>query len=95
MPLAVSPPASSAGRIAALLVLILALAATPKSSASGVEVAPRVPFDEGAVSRVAPRVPFDETVAAVFRERCVRCHGPDEASGGLRLDDYEVLGSRR
>jgi mono/diheme cytochrome c family protein len=37
------------------------------------------------------RVPFDEGVATIFRARCVRCHGPDEVSGGLRLDGYDAL----
>ena len=31
---------------------------------------------------------FDAAVAAVFRRHCVRCHGPREQSGGLRLDSY-------
>jgi mono/diheme cytochrome c family protein len=32
---------------------------------------------------------FEATVAAVFHRHCVRCHGPREQSGGLRLDTYE------
>jgi mono/diheme cytochrome c family protein len=31
---------------------------------------------------------FDAT-AEVFRRRCVACHGPEDASGGLRLDSYQ------
>ena len=34
-------------------------------------------------------VTFDATVTAVFHRHCVRCHGPREQSGGLRLDSYE------
>ena len=36
-----------------------------------------------------PTVTFDAAVAAIFHRHCVRCHGPREQSGGLRLDSYE------
>ena len=38
-------------------------------------------------ARVA--VTFDAAVAAVFHRHCVRCHGPREQSGGLRLYSYQ------
>jgi len=37
--------------------------------------------------RGGPR--FDDGVAAVFRRRCVRCHGADEPGADLRLDTYD------
>ena len=36
-------------------------------------------------------VAFDYTVAPIFRRHCIRCHGPREQSGGLRLDSYEMV----
>lgn len=39
----------------------------------------------------APRVPFAQAAAPVLQLRCVRCHGPTEASGGLRLDSYDTI----
>ena len=44
-----------------------------------------------AAGHAAPRpagATFDSTAAAVFRRRCLACHGPKDASGGLRLDSY-------
>jgi len=37
--------------------------------------------------RGGPR--FDDGVAAVFRRRCVRCHGSDDSGADLRLDSYD------
>jgi mono/diheme cytochrome c family protein len=37
--------------------------------------------------RGGPR--FDDGVAAVFRRRCVRCHGADDPEADLRLDSYD------
>ena len=37
--------------------------------------------------RGGPR--FDDGVAAVFRRRCVRCHGSDDAGADLHLDSYD------
>lgn len=39
----------------------------------------------------ARQFPFDGAVAAIFRARCVRCHGPDEAANDLRLDSYAAV----
>ena len=37
--------------------------------------------------RGGPR--FDDGVAAVFRRRCVRCHGSEDPGADLRLDTYD------
>jgi len=37
--------------------------------------------------RGGPR--FDDGVAAVFRRRCVRCHGAEDPGADLRLDSYD------
>lgn len=34
--------------------------------------------------------PADPKIAAFFQEHCLRCHGPDEAKGELRLDQLEA-----
>lgn len=34
---------------------------------------------------------FESRVRPVLVERCVKCHGPDKASGGLRVDSREAL----
>src|SRR5450755_4220131 len=34
---------------------------------------------------------FQDVVLPIFRERCVSCHGPDKAKGGLRLDSFASL----
>ena len=31
-------------------------------------------------------VDFEREVAPIFREHCVKCHGPEKQKGGLRLD---------
>lgn len=36
------------------------------------------------------RVGFSDGPAAIFRARCVSCHGPAEANGDLRLDSHEA-----
>jgi hypothetical protein len=47
---------------------------------------------EPAVTRVASEtVVFDTLVQPVLDARCVSCHGPDSAQGGLRLDSVEAL----
>src|SRR3954470_5491685 len=45
---------------------------------------------------LTPAAPADDThferdVRPVLVERCVKCHGPAKASGGLRLDSREAL----
>jgi hypothetical protein len=45
---------------------------------------------------LSPAAPADDTffekeVRSVLVERCVKCHGPVKASGGLRLDSREAL----
>lgn len=42
-------------------------------------------------ARVQSRVSFEEAVAAIFRARCVSCHGEKRASGDLRLDGYDEV----
>jgi mono/diheme cytochrome c family protein len=37
------------------------------------------------------RAAFGDGVSAIFQVRCVRCHGPTEVSGGLRLDTYDAV----
>src|SRR5438128_1566808 len=34
---------------------------------------------------------FERDVRPVLVERCVKCHGPTKASGGLRLDSREAM----
>ena len=34
---------------------------------------------------------FDDGVSAVFRRRCVRCHGHEDSNAGLRLDSYTAV----
>jgi mono/diheme cytochrome c family protein len=46
---------------------------------------------QGRVPEVTQAQGFGDTVAAIFRARCVRCHGPDKDSGGLRLDGYDAV----
>jgi hypothetical protein len=41
--------------------------------------------------QVTPAPRFDDGVAAIFRARCVKCHGPSKDSGGLRLDSYDAV----
>jgi hypothetical protein len=45
---------------------------------------------------LAPRAPADDTlfereIRPVLVDRCVKCHGPTKASGGLRLDSREAV----
>src|SRR3954471_18503842 len=46
-----------------------------------------------ALSPAAPAndTQFEREVRPVLVERCVKCHGPAKASGGLRLDSREPL----
>ena len=37
-------------------------------------------------SRPAGRIDFERDIAPIFEASCVRCHGPDRQSAGLRLD---------
>lgn len=37
-----------------------------------------------------PRL-FDDVVGPMLRDRCVSCHGPDKAKGGLRVDSLDAL----
>ena len=42
-------------------------------------------------ARVPSRISFEKAVAAIFRARCVSCHGEKRASGDLRLDGYDEV----
>jgi hypothetical protein len=44
-------------------------------------------------SRVAGAAEFTRDVLPLFRRACVRCHGAEHASGGLRLDGSAGLGA--
>ena len=48
---------------------------------------PRFDSPPGTAPETAGRR-FGDTVAVILKRRCVRCHGADEDSGGLRLDSY-------
>jgi mono/diheme cytochrome c family protein len=45
----------------------------------------------GGTNDAGSPVPFEREAAVVLRARCVRCHGADEASGGLRLDSFDAV----
>lgn len=34
---------------------------------------------------------FDRDVAPILRERCLECHGPEEAKNDFRVDDVDSL----
>ncbi len=36
-------------------------------------------------------VQFERDVAPIFRDRCLECHGPEEAKSDFRIDDAELL----
>jgi uncharacterized membrane protein len=38
-----------------------------------------------------PNPRFSDAVAAIFRARCVHCHGAQRIAGGLRLDSYDAV----
>lgn len=46
----------------------------------------------GAAAPVAgPGPRFGEAIAPIFEAKCVKCHGPGEANGALRLDSYDAV----
>ncbi len=51
------------------------------------ETAPR---DAAPVINAEPLV-FADVLLPMLEERCVECHGPDQAKGGLRLDSFAAL----
>ncbi len=77
-----------AALLLATLVLLLALAA----------VRPTLPhFWDGSPSDAPPGRPADWTpsyardVSPILGRACVRCHGPQQADKGLRLDSYQRI----
>ncbi len=48
-------------------------------------------FAAEALKPVEPAVDFAREVQPLFAKRCLSCHGPDEAEGGLRLDEKESV----
>ena len=42
-----------------------------------------------------PAVDFGAQIQPIFAKRCVSCHGPDKAEGGLRLDQRESAFSKQ
>lgn len=64
---------------------------TPDSSATDeasveAESAKRSPVDdEGRV------VNFQRDIAPIFREKCLKCHGPDDAKNDFRIDEREMI----
>jgi mono/diheme cytochrome c family protein len=53
---------------------------------------PGLPAPSGAVEPEARSPRFADAVEAIFRARCVHCHGAQRiAAGGLRLDSYDAV----
>ena len=56
-----------------------------------------MPFSVALLLSLAPAPPpaavdhFEARVRPVLAEKCVRCHGPEKQSGGLRLDSQDAL----
>ena len=46
--------------------------------------------DSAPVIAAEPLV-FSDVVLPMLKERCVECHGPDQAKGGLRLDSFAAV----
>ena len=46
--------------------------------------------DTSAVITAEPLV-FSDVLLPMLKERCVECHGPDQAKGGLRVDSFAAL----
>jgi mono/diheme cytochrome c family protein len=44
-----------------------------------------------AAARADDRVDFDRDVRPIFASHCFKCHGPDKAKGGLRLNDRATV----
>lgn len=74
-----------------LLVMALGLpvGAWVALATAGAALVPRTASAGERRDRGGPR--FDDGVAAVFRRRCVRCHGPDDQNADLRLDSYDAV----
>lgn len=48
------------------------------------------PSDAAPVISAEPLV-FSDVLLPMLKERCVECHGPDQAKGGLRVDSFAAL----
>ncbi|MEP7123210.1 MAG: c-type cytochrome domain-containing protein [Byssovorax sp.] len=48
------------------------------------------PVDSAPVITAEPLV-FSDVLLPMLKERCVECHGPDQAKGGLRVDSFAAL----
>ena len=40
------------------------------------------------------RIDFKSQVAPILRKRCLRCHGPNQSKGGLRLDSVSAVSNK-
>src|SRR5690606_8460569 len=82
------------------------LAATGALFATGAHFGGSLTHGEGYFTRSAPwldpeppsvapvedvRTVFAAAVAPILRDRCQSCHGPEDASGGLRIDSLAAL----
>ena len=69
----------------ALLVLVLAVAASQPAISVAADDAPA---DKPAAAK---KLTFDDDVVPIFRNRCGACHNASDKNGGLQLDDYSAL----
>ncbi len=60
--------------------------------AAVIVVAPLISlFAAEAPKPVEPAVDFAREIQPIFAKRCFACHGPDEAEGGLRLNEKDSV----
>ena len=63
------------------LVLAILLGSLTAARADNAPESPRIPGDEGQVSRT-----YDDVVRPFLARHCVGCHGPEKSKADLRLD---------
>ncbi len=86
-----SSPRPFAQQVVLLLVALAALACWGRSEISAAPAdAAKADVAPAVEKPPAAKVDFRRDVQPLLAQRCYRCHGPDQAKGGLRLNKHET-----
>ena len=55
------------------------------------KIQPRQDISSVALNTATNRISFEQTIKPIFKDRCIKCHGPKKQKGDFRIDDYQIV----